>query len=638
MTCGNHRFLRNWAAPGTAALACALLAACATAPTAPLAPANATRTNVSSLRILDPRQETNSTSRRLVNLLGRTSPDAKVTVGGEPAAVFATGIFVRDQVPLQMGENPITVVAVAPDGQELKRIVTVNRVVEPGAPPEPKERRIEIDTRSIQPARNLILSRGDILEISFRGTPGQKAEYRLASLAWEPMAEALDPGSGKPSGLYRATQVAMPSANAPGEPVRFRLRANPATTNDVELIGAPVLEISSQANVGYWDAATLRLVRVTEDGTPMSSGLHEVRLGGPYLAELSRGTLLRVTGMAGSSYHVRLSPDCDGWVESRDVEWAPPGTPLPHLAFTDLSAYGDDSVDFVSIPYTARVPFAVTPAVSAGGQAAVQIDFFGAHNATTWISHRPTAKVLREVTVRQVATDHLQVCAELKGNQLWGYKWSVTNNSVRLSIRRPPTLAGRPDSPLKGLTIALEPGHGGSNSGARGISGSQEKDINRMAVEELARQLEAVGAKPVIVRKDDEETSLAERVRRAVAANADLFISVHANSAGHERGYLSISGTSTYYKWSFSRDLADAIHTRLLQITKLGDFGNVGNFNYYPIRATTWMPSMLVEQAFMSNPADEARMLDPVFRKELMRAVVLGTEDWLKSVRAGRAE
>jgi N-acetylmuramoyl-L-alanine amidase len=41
------------------------------------------------------------------------------------------------------------------------------------------------------------------------------------------------------------------------------------------------------------------------------------------------------------------------------------------------------------------------------------------------------------------------------------------------------------------------------------------------------------------------------------------------------------------------------------------------------------MPSMLVEQAFMSNPADEAKMRDPAFRKEMMRAVLLGTEDWL---------
>ncbi len=287
----------------------------------------------------------------------------------------------------------------------------------------------------------------------------------------------------------------------------------------------------------------------------------------------------------------------------------------------------------MTIPYPAPVPFAVTPAVSPAGRAAIELDFYGAHNATTWISHRPTAKVVREVTVRQVGADHLRLCVELKGKQLWGYQCEVTNNAVVLTIRRPPKLAAAPDSPLKGLTIALEPGHGGSNSGARGVSGSQEKDINRRAVEELARQLEAVGAKTLVVRPNDDNFSLGERVRRAVAANADLFISVHANSAGHQRGYLSVSGTSTYYKWPFCRDLSEAIHARLLEITRLGDFGNVGNFNYYPLRANTWMPAMLVEQAFMSNPEDEAKMLDPVFRKGMMRAVLLGTEDWLNRVR-----
>ena len=60
----------------------------------------------------------------------------------------------------------------------------------------------------------------------------------------------------------------------------------------------------------------------------------------------------------------------------------------------------------------------------------------------------------------------------------------------------------------------------------------------------------------------------------------------------------------------------------------------MGNFNYYPLRANTWMPTVLVEQAFMTHPGDEAKMLDPEFRREMMRAVLLGAEDWLKRVRA----
>ncbi len=589
-----------------------------------------------TLQILDPSNVVSSTTRGFANILGRTSPEAKVEVGGETARLFATGIFVRDQVPLKLGENQIKIVATARDGQKLERIVTLNRTEEAVAPPRTTPEGLEIRPDTIRPSANVFLAPGDVLELGLRGTPGQAAEFRLAGLDWQPMTEAMAPEAGKPSGLYRATLVATTQPEVTAEPVQFRLR--PASnTKEANLAGAKEVAAASSGKVGFWDQATLRLAQVSNDGAGLSFGMHEVRLGGPYLAELPAGTLLRVTGMQGDNYRVRLSPDFEAWIARRDVEWAPPGTPAPHLSFTDLSAYGDKSVDYVSIPYPARIPFSVTPATSPAGRAAIDVDFFGAHNAATWISHRPTAKAVREVTVRQVATDHVRVRVELHARQLWGYQWSVTNNAFRLTVRRPPLLASAPESPLKGLTIALEPGHGGSNSGAGGVSGTQEKDINRMAVAELARQFQAAGAQTVIVRPDDEAVPLSERTRRAIAANANVFISVHANSAGHTRGYLSVSGTSTYYKWSFSRDLAEAIHARLLADTQLNDFGNVGNFNYYPIRQNTWMPSMLVEQAFMSNPEDEAKMLDPDFRRTMMRAVVRGTQDWLQNMRVEAA-
>lgn len=59
----------------------------------------------------------------------------------------------------------------------------------------------------------------------------------------------------------------------------------------------------------------------------------------------------------------------------------------------------------------------------------------------------------------------------------------------------------------------------------------------------------------------------------------------------------------------------------------------MGNFNDTPLRLTTWMPAVLVEQAFVTHAADEARLLDPLFRARLARAVRLGLEDHLRSGR-----
>ena len=60
-----------------------------------------------TLGILDPRDDAASTSRDVVHILGRTSLDAKVTVGGEAARLFSTGVFVRDNVPVQMGRTTL---------------------------------------------------------------------------------------------------------------------------------------------------------------------------------------------------------------------------------------------------------------------------------------------------------------------------------------------------------------------------------------------------------------------------------------------------------------------------------------------------------------------------------------------------
>src|ERR1019366_7145494 len=298
--------------------------------------------------------------------------------------------------------------------------------------------RLEIDEKSIQPAEDVILSRDDILEVSFHGTSGQSAEYLLSGDAWRPMTEVLEGASGKPSGLYRASLVVTPSSDLTNSPVRFRLHAKAAEAKGVKLVGEGVVEVASRAGVAFWDEGKLRLVRAMGDGTSVRFGIHEVRLGGPYLTELSRGTVLRVTGMRGSNYHVQLCPYLDGWVSSRDVEWAPAGTPLPHLSFTDLSVFGSEQADRAAIAYSAPVPFAVTPTVSPTGRAAIDIDLYGAHNAATWISHRPTSKAVREVTIQQVGTDHVRLRVELNSKQLWGYRYAVTNNAVVLTVRRPP--------------------------------------------------------------------------------------------------------------------------------------------------------------------------------------------------------
>lgn len=590
----------------------------------------------SILQVLDPEKSPTTTTREAINVMGRVPVGAKVTVGGVPARTFPTGIFVRDQVPVKMGINAIEVLAETSTTQQ-RQLIVVERVAPPGEKLGMGPRRLRFEERSFSPPGEVILSTGQELEVGVEATPGQRVEFRVGDGPWLPMVETLDEGTTVPTGHYRGVYVA-PSVlqDTKPLPIELRLRARSDKGSAVRIVGPREVRFLPRTTITLWRSDRVRLVRTKSPMTALVHGLHDVRLGGPYLTELPEGIPLRVDGKREGHWHVVLTPTLDAWVSAREVEPAAPGTPPPHLYFTNVSVAGDAEADSVTIPVpsTMRVPFALTPTRGPEGRAALWVDFFGAHHAATWISHRPTAQLVREVTVEQVSREHVRVEIDLAQRQLWGYRAELTTNALVVRLRRPPKLVAPPASPLQGVVIALEAGHGGSNTGARGVSGSLEKDVNRAAVEELGRQLEAKGARVVYVRPGDTEPSLVERARRATDSGASLFVSVHANSADQTRGYLRVSGTSTYYKYGFSRDLADAIHARLLQATGLSDFGNVGNFNYLPIRQVTWMPAVLVEQAFMSNPEDEAKMLDPSFRARMMGAVVQGLEDWLTAVRA----
>src|SRR5262249_52428425 len=79
-------------------------------------------------------------------------------------------------------------------------------------------------------------------------------------------------------------------------------------------------------------------------------------------------------------------------------------------------------------------------------------------------------------------------------------------------------------------TIVLDPGHGGKDPGAIGAHGTMEKDVNLQMAKQLKAALEATGRyKVVLTRTDDRPLPLRERIDIARAANADLFISLHAD-------------------------------------------------------------------------------------------------------------
>lgn len=106
-----------------------------------------------------------------------------------------------------------------------------------------------------------------------------------------------------------------------------------------------------------------------------------------------------------------------------------------------------------------------------------------------------------------------------------------------------PVPARRPTSPRAQRVVVLDAGHGGADPGAIGVSGIYEKDITLAAVREIKRALEQTGRyKVLLTRNDDRFIRLRDRVDFARRANADLFVSVHADSVSRR----DVRGASVY--------------------------------------------------------------------------------------------
>lgn len=431
---------------------------------------------------------------------------------------------------------------------------------------------------------------------------------------------ALSPGENRIK--IAATDPAGQTATEELLIIRREASARPATRPAAADRAGDTLEV--------WDRSAPRVGEAREDGVAITFGLHTVRLGGPYLGRMPKGTRFEVIGRQGRNLKIALSKSLSAYVAQSDVSLLPEGTPVPHNYFLACSIDGDEEHDQLAINLREKVVFAVRSETEPSNH--LFVDFFNTHHAATWISHKSGASIIGPVTCEQIEEDRVRVTVPLRCKQNWGYWTQVEGNTFKLFIRRPPQIAAPPASPLKGLLFALEAGHGGrSGNGAMGHMGTKEKEINSAAVRELQKVLEHRGARTVLVRPGDSSPSLRERVERANAAGADFFVSMHANAAGNGRGYLSISGTSTYYLDKHCYLAADLVYRKLLGLD-WAEFGVVGNFSYYPLQNTR-VPSILVEQAFMSNPYDEARMLDPEYQRRQAEAIADGLEEFLSQVR-----
>lgn len=174
-----------------------------------------------------------------------------------------------------------------------------------------------------------------------------------------------------------------------------------------------------------------------------------------------------------------------------------------------------------------------------------------------------------------------------------------------------------------GQLIIIDPGHGGEDVGAIGVSGRYEKDLVLSIALKLRDALVAKGYQVLMTRSDDTFVSLEGRTDMANATNAPVFVSIHANTCATP----SVSGVEIYHMYNTDPTLANDIHDYLLAATGQND-RNVREAGFWVIKYTN-MPAVLVETGYISNSDEENFLWDPNNQTKIAAGIANGIAHYL---------
>ncbi|WP_372010269.1 N-acetylmuramoyl-L-alanine amidase [Paenibacillus chitinolyticus] len=171
--------------------------------------------------------------------------------------------------------------------------------------------------------------------------------------------------------------------------------------------------------------------------------------------------------------------------------------------------------------------------------------------------------------------------------------------------------------------IVIDPGHGGKDPGAAGVSGKQEKAYTLALSKKVFDQLRQDPAFDVVMtRTDDTFVELGDRAQIANELGADAFISIHGNTYKDP----DVSGTETFYYADDSSALAHKVHEQLVKTTGFKDRG-VKKEGWQVLRDSKH-PAVLLEVGYLTNPDNETDMLNEARQIRTAEAIANGIKKY----------
>ena len=584
-----------------------------------------------SLFIAYPPPEHQTTSEKIF-FIGSADPEDEVTINGKSVERSSAGHF-APSFPLKIGENVFTI---RHQDQE-KEIVVIRNSTVPEIPEQ-----VAFAPDSLTPAVDLARLPEELICFGAVAPPDSDVSVRVgrSKILLLPQIESIElpansavltsenqPVSREAVGKYQGCTTLEVAINY-GKPI-FELRAK-----------EEIVRQEGAGEIKILDPQDIEVVEITAD-----AGVARTGAGTSYsrLTPLPKGTRVTVTGKEGE--WLRL--DYGAWIKAEETKIVPGNVPAQSIIRGISYQQQPDSTEII-FPLQTRVPVAV--------QQGEQDITLSLHNTTaqTDTIRLDDDPVIKRLDWQQVSPTKIDYTFQLKNQQQWGYNLRYEGTSLIFSLRHPSQAlqSTRSDfissrklknsaresdrlnnlsaQPLSGISILLDPGHGGKESGSKGPTGYPEKDINLLMSQLVETELKRLGAEVYLTRIKDKDLSLKKRMKMIDEVKPDLAISIHYNALPDNGDAINTQGISTFWYHTQAHNAAVFLHNYLVENLNRESAGVFWN-NLALTRPHT-APSILLELGYMINPEEFEWITDSLEQQKLAKAIAQGIKEWFETI------
>lgn len=533
--------------------------------------------------------------------IGSASPTDKVTINKKPIQLSKTGNF-APSFPLKMGENKFTI---RYKDQTIQRLIT--RL--PNQPQIPKGAKFAAN--SLTPSQNITRTSGELICFSAIAVKNAQISVKIANqnITLKPQV---------PTAQLPPNSAVLTATNQAQLPQGITLYQGCTSFANIGNLGKPIYTIAvngqtaSQTGTGeinIIDPLQVTVVKITSE-----MGITRTGPSTDYsrLTPLPKGTKVSVTGTEGDW----LKLDYGAWILAQETQLILDA--IPSLSrVRGISSQNTENATEIIFPLENPVPIEIK---QEDNRLILTLYNTVAQTDTIYMAENP---LIRRLDWQQVNPKKVEYTFNLYSAQQWGYDVRYEGTSLILSLRHPPQLSRN----LEGISILLDPGHGGKETGAVGPTGYTEKEVNLVVSQLLKEKLIHRGATVYMTRETDQDLSLNERVAMINQIKPTLAISVHYNALPDGGDAINTDGIGVFWYHPQAQNLAAFLHSYLTKTLNRPSYGVYWN-NLALTRPHT-APSILLELGFMINPTEFEWIINPQEQVKLANAIADGITEWL---------